>query len=80
MRFRLRSGHRADVCRPCCGQFYHREAGGRNGLARRLRRLPVGQLYHMEVFLGDEVAFHSQPELIAAGSGEDQRGNVDAEV
>jgi hypothetical protein len=34
----------------------------------------------MEVLLGDEMALDSQPELIAAWSGENQRGNVDAEI
>ena len=38
------------------------------------------ELHHVEILLRDEVTFHPQAELIASGSGEDQRGDIDAEI
>ena len=38
------------------------------------------QLNHVEVFLSDQVPFHSEPELVAPGGRENQRGDVDPEV
>ncbi len=37
-------------------------------------------LDHMEVFLGNKMAFHSQTKLIAPWCGKDQGGDVDTEV
>ena len=49
-------------------------------LGRGLRRLMARHLDDIEVLLSDEMALHSQPELVATGGGEDQRGNIDAEI
>ncbi len=49
-------------------------------LGRWVRR-PMGRhLHHIEVLLSDEVALHPQSKLVATGSGEDQRGNINAEI
>lgn len=49
-------------------------------LGGRFRR-PVGRhLHHIEVLLSDEVALHPQSKFVAAWGGEDQRGNINAEI
>ena len=57
-----------------------RRGGTGNWLGGRLSCLRVRHLHHTEVLLRDEMALHPQSELITAGSGEDQRRNIDAEV
>ena len=38
------------------------------------------QLNYVEVFLCDEMSIHTEPKFVASRSGEDQRGNIDAEI
>jgi len=49
-------------------------------LGRRFRRPMARHLHHIEVLLSDEVALHPQSKLVATGGGEDQRGNINAEI
>jgi len=49
-------------------------------LGRRFRRPMARYLHHIEVFLSNKMAFHPQSEFIATRGGEDQRGDVDAEI
>ena len=55
--------------------FYHRQGRGRNGLERLgsgFRGLMIRGLHHVEVFLRDQMAFHPQPEFVAAWCRENQ--------
>ena len=71
----------------CAGQFYHKNRTWEKSLGS-VERIPeeclgglVGREQHdVEIFLGDQVPFHPEAELIAAGSGKDQRGNIDSKV
>ena len=37
-------------------------------------------LHHVEIFLGDQVPFHFEAELVTPRSREDQRRNIDSEI
>lgn len=45
-----------------------------------LGRLMGWQLHHVEVFLRDEMSIHAKTKFVAAGSREDQRGDIDPEI
>lgn len=70
------------------GLFYHKNgireksvAGEREGRRDpKLRGLVSRHLHHAEVFLRDQMPFHTEAKLIASRSGEDQRRDIDPKI
>ncbi len=50
------------------------------GANRALRSLVGRHLHHTEVFLRDEVSFHTEAKLVTPRSGKDQGGDIDPEI